>query len=468
MIRASNSQNYDNSPPSAEDRRQYGNAYGKTFWFCYVSNTCIMLAISLLFRYADFVTFYGGTEFHLGWIVGLGMVGSLVMRIWQADRIDRYGARIIWIGSLVLFICSLLGHLFISDVRSVPIFALRIIYQVSVAGMFGASITFISRTVPSNRMGEIIGVLGTSGFVGMAFGPWIGDLLFGDQAVSEIFIRKMFLYAIGLACVALVTAWLATLEQPKFASRKKPPLLWLLKRYNPGSVMLMGIAIGIGISIPGVFLRTYAISLDIHQLRIFFVTYAFFAFAIRMLTRRLPDQIGFRPMILLGMACLIASLFLYMTVQADFVTRILAQLNLSPAWGLVIPAVMAGTSHAFLFPSVVASCSARFPLRYRGLGTTLALAGFDLGALIGMPLVGEILSLANETELPAYPTMFIIMAALLSTMTLFYAFRSREGGNARLRDDAQETGEVREQVSTQAKPNEAKSGEICGSALNDN
>ena len=40
-----------------------------------------MTAWSLLYRYADFVRLLGGTEFHLGWIVGVGMVGSIFMRL---------------------------------------------------------------------------------------------------------------------------------------------------------------------------------------------------------------------------------------------------------------------------------------------------------------------------------------------------------------------------------------------------
>ena len=43
-----------------------------------------------LFRYADFVTCLGGSEYELGWIVGVGMLGSIAMRIFQGVGIDRY------------------------------------------------------------------------------------------------------------------------------------------------------------------------------------------------------------------------------------------------------------------------------------------------------------------------------------------------------------------------------------------
>ena len=68
-------------------------AYGRPFWMAYTSNWLLMVGVSLLFRYADFVTLLGGTEFHLGWIVGVGMVGSLAMRLSMGSCIDRYGSR---------------------------------------------------------------------------------------------------------------------------------------------------------------------------------------------------------------------------------------------------------------------------------------------------------------------------------------------------------------------------------------
>ena len=82
-------------------------------------------AVSLLFRYADFVAVLGGTEFHLGWIVGVGMVGSLAMRMVLGSWIDRYGARPLWIGSILLFTATCFAHLAIASYAGVAIYLLR-------------------------------------------------------------------------------------------------------------------------------------------------------------------------------------------------------------------------------------------------------------------------------------------------------------------------------------------------------
>ena len=71
--------------------------YGRAFWLSYAANLLILAAVGLLFRYADFITLLGGTEFHLGWIVGIGMVGSFFMRMALGSWIDRYGTRLLWL-----------------------------------------------------------------------------------------------------------------------------------------------------------------------------------------------------------------------------------------------------------------------------------------------------------------------------------------------------------------------------------
>jgi MFS family permease len=95
------------------------------------------------------------------------------------------------------------------------------------------------------------------------------------------------------------------------------------------------------------------------------------------------------------------------------------------AWQFVFPAVFIGVAHAMLFPAVIASGSGSFPARYRGLGTTVMLAMFDLGNLIGSPLVGEILHWSQEAGWRAYPTMFVAVSALLSLAAAVYAAFSR-------------------------------------------
>ena len=383
------------------------SAYGRVFWTAYLSNASTMIAIALLVRYADFVTYLGGAEGQLGLIVGTGMVGSLAMRVGQGIGIDRYGPRSIWLWSLVVFVLSIVAHLWVTSSSGPTIFLLRILMQTSIAGIFGASITYISRRVPPARMAEIIGTLGSSGFIGILLGPLLGDWLFADGPIQRPALDRMFLCATGLGCVSFITAWIATRGELPPVARRQPSFIGLLRRYNPGVVLLVGIAVGIGVSVPFTFLRTYAAELQIRSIGSFFVTYALTAFVVRMATRRLFERFGNRLWVICGLSAMTASMVLYLLVQST--------------WQFIIPGVAAGVAHALLFPAVVASGSTSFPARHRGLGTTLMLAMFDVGHLVGAPLIGGILIFCRQTGLPAYPTMFFCIAGSLSLVAATFA-----------------------------------------------
>ena len=197
------------------------SVYGAGFWGCYLSNTMLMLAVSLLFRYADFVSHVGGSERHLGVIVGVGMIGALAMRITLGMGIDRYGARPIWLGSLLLFIVASLAHTIIYSVHGPTVYLVRILMTIGVTGAVGASLTYVSLRVPENRVAEIVGTLGTSGFLGLALGPVLGDLLFSSTTVDRWQIDRMFILAAAASVVALLAAAVATGGQVRRAGQRR-------------------------------------------------------------------------------------------------------------------------------------------------------------------------------------------------------------------------------------------------------
>jgi MFS family permease len=406
MIRAAGPTRPDTPPDSPSE-----SVYGRSFWLSYAANTTLMFTLGLMFRYADFIKHLGGGELELGLIVGVGMVGAIAMRLFQGVTIDRYGPRLIWTSSLVLFALSLAGHLAVTDVNSPAIYLLRLTMTVGLAGAFGASITYVSLTVPTQRIAEIVGTLGSSGFVGIALGPVVGDWMFDTAEVTRWHIDRMFLTGAVLGGLSLVLAILATSGQTPRARRQQPGLIPLVRRYHPGPLLLVAAAMGIGIALPHTFLRTYLEHLDIKHMKTFFVTYAVTAFVVRIASRRLPQRIGLRPMILLGLGFLSLSMLLYLTVRTESM--------------LVVPALAGGIAHAFLFPSVVAGGSLAFPTRYRGLATTLVLAMFDIGNLIGQPMVGGIINYAPQFELPGYGTMFVTVATGLIVVAAYYVIATR-------------------------------------------
>ena len=259
-------------------------------------------------------------------------------------------------------------------------------------------------------MAEIIGTLGTSGFVGFLIGPGLGDWICRGEEIQRAQLNTLFLTAAGLATCSLVAVCWATRGKTIRSNRRQPAVIPLVRRYNPGFVLFVAIIVGGGISIPHTFLRTFAAERNISQIGLFFVVYACTAFIARMSARGLYAKYGNRPWIIAGLGLLAVSMALYLVVERT--------------WQLAIPAFFAGAGHALLFPAIMAAGSTKFPERYRGLGTTLMLSMYDIGNLIGAPLVGGILHGARFAGLPAYTMMFSIAAGLIGMMAVAYWWRT--------------------------------------------
>ena len=369
-------------------------AYGRAFWLTYLSLASLMIAVSLMYRYADFITFLGGGEWELGAVVGVGMIGSLLMRLVQGAGIDRYGPRHIWLASAGLFVLSMLGHLLVSRSGGFEIYLLQAMYRTSVAGVFGAAFTFAFQQVPVQRMAEAVGTVGTASFLGMVVGPMIGDAISGGQgrAGSRAELDWLFLVAAALGCLSFAAAWFATAREVLPIKHRRMPLATLLRQYHPRGLLMMAIVMGVAIGLPATFLRTFVAELNINRLAPFFTIYALTAIATRIATRRAIDQIGTRAAVIIGIAGIAGAMIAYLFVAVE--------------WQLVFPAVLTGAGQAILYPAVVAGGSAAFPARYRGTGTTLMLAAIDLGTLAGAPLIGATVDRREENGAARLPDSF--------------------------------------------------------------
>lgn len=412
--------------PNQDDRklteltslRQTGQlrpAYGAVFWLAYLSNGLTTLANGMLVRYSDFVAVIGGDEQQLGMIVGVGMVGSILIRLGLGETIDRCGAWRVWRWSVTLYAVSLLIHLWLTDAYSPSVFFARAVMQASLAGVFGSSITFVSLRVPPRRMAEIIGLLGTSGFLGLMLGPLVSDWLAAGGVAEDVMVARMFTTAALLAVGSVLVTWLATRGSVAPERRPRPSLLKVMAQYHPMMISLTAMAMGAGFAIPMTFLRPFAAEMGFPGVGIFFVVYAVTGFAARLATRSLFERHGNRPWIIVGLILLSVSFVCYVPVQRD--------------WQLIFPAAIAGTAHALLFPSIISAGTSVFPRQYLGVATSLILAMFDLGMLVSAPIVGVFLRSGRQLTSDTYPWMFTGAAIALAMITMLF-WLSGEGSRS--------------------------------------
>ena len=382
--------------------------YNLSLLMAFLANVFQLISVGLLYRYSDFIASIGGNEWHLGWVVGVSAAGAVFLRLYLGSAIDRVGPEKVWYFCISGQIVGLFLHLFVTTPDGALIFLARTVYATFMAGTFGCWLSFVSLQAPENRVAEVIGVIGASGFVGMAIGPAIGDYIFSPPSELSTSVTNMICVAMTSLGVSFCFAILAcrmgkvkVVNQNRFNNPIK-----VIVNAKPGFVLLLGALMGLTIGFPGTYLRPFAASLDIDQIKWFFITYNVTAFVSRLVFRRAPQILGLKNTACLGFLLMMGSMCLYFLVanNAD----------------LVWPALLGGLSHSFLFPAVIALCTQQFSKESRGVAANLILAMYDLGVLIGMPTIGAILTFSNSDENPAYSTAVLLVAALIFIILLIY------------------------------------------------
>ena len=341
----------------------------------YLANSSLVMANALTFRFAELVHFLGGNESMVGDIVALGTLIAVLMRFSVSHLLDDYGTRRIWPICTILFIVGCL--LFVMATKAMwLLYVARIVFFVGLTGMFACSMTHIQHHVPADRRTEVIGNLGSSGFVGMILGSNLGDAILYWITTPQWQFLVLFGGA-GLIGVAyLVIVLMLTHDQESHDRAASPMAFRLMIRFWPGSVVLAAMAMGLGVTATQTFLTRYATSQKIEGIGLFFTGYAISAFIFRLLVQNWSRTIGRHWMLVRGLLGHTVGHFLL-----AFVTD---------GWQFILPSIICGFGHALLFPAVVSLGSGAFPKECRGAGTAIILGFTDFGSLVYAPLLGRI------------------------------------------------------------------------------
>ncbi|HUG91390.1 MAG TPA: MFS transporter [Planctomycetaceae bacterium] len=405
------------SPPVPAAVPETGSVYNRNFWLAYLANVSLVSANALTFRFAEFISFLGGTEHIAGTVVGAGVAGALVARLLMGQGIDHYGTRRLWLGGGIVFLLACGTFTAIAagwnpggsgprgSQVTWPIYAARVAFSVSIATMFTCSIVHIQNLVPAGRRTEVIGNLGSSGFIGMVAGAQAGDLIFRLLPAGRPQFLALFGGTAALGVVYFVLVRLITRNDNHVRPSSTPPAHRLLLRYWPGAVLLVAVMMGIGFAVTTVFLTRFATQLGAKNgVGTFFTAYALSAFLFRVSARNWSRTIGRHKMILLGLAGHFVGFALLTLVRTE--------------WHFLFPALASGFGHALLFPAVVSLGSGAFPKEYRGSGTTLVLGFLDLGTALSAPILGGVIDSFGGT---GFVEMFWLAAGAAAVIGVFYA-----------------------------------------------
>jgi MFS family permease len=340
-----------------------------TNFFFFASLNCFLLL-------PLYIQGMGGTTAQIGVVMGLYSFAGIICQPLIGPWVDAFGRRpFMRFGTSAVVATALIAP----AIGSVPVFGvLRLLQGIGFSAFFVSNYTMAIDLVPVERRGWALGIYGVSGLCSTAIAP-----LAGEWMIRHFGFRSLFLLAAALGAVAVALVWRIPERRRRIdAAPGRFPAFRLsaddVFRRHIGITLFFGLGTGAIFT----FMPTFAESLGVTTLSLFYTGYAGAAALVRIAAGGLIDSRGRRAVIVPSML-----------VQA-MATGILAALGLLLDPETHVPVVpflflgglLAGGAHGFLYPGLAALVTDATPPARRGavigIFSAAALSGNALGAFV--------------------------------------------------------------------------------------
>ncbi len=370
--------------------------FTRAFVLAAVANLLHSLAFFGYLHLPGYLSDEGADELLIGIVVGTMAAAAIVSRPFVGSMLDRQGRRVVARLGSVIHVVVTLAYLWVDGIGP-WLFVVRIIHGIAEAMLFSVLFTIAADVVPKERRTEGIALFGISGMIPMALSGFIGDFILAQAGYPELFIATAIAAALGGLC-----AWPLVDSRPPEQAGAGPRRSFLAVVLQPSlrPLWLMGVSFACAMASYFTFLKTFVEDTGVGSMGLFYGVYSLSAILLRVVLGWLPDRIGPRRTLVPAMAATIAGLVLLPFAQGDV--------------GMAVSGILCGTGHAFVFPILSALVVNRAAASERGVALSMFTALFDLGMLVGAPLLGAVL---EKTD---YAVMYITAATLALTGGIVY------------------------------------------------
>ncbi len=315
----------------------------------------------------------GADEVGVGITVGAFSITALLLRPVAGRAADLRGRRPLLIWGALLAAAAVAAHLLATDLWI--LIGLRLILGVAEAFFFVAGFTMVADLAPPGRAGEALSYNSLALYLGIAFGPGVGEWLLATGGYT--------LAWIGGAALALV-AGLIPIAMSETADRTADPGPMRIL-HGPSVLPALGLFTGVaGMAGFLAFVALYVQDLDMQGSGPVLLLFGLIVVGTRVLFAKLPDRVPAFRLAAAALALIAVGLAVLATQQS--------------AIGLYVGAALAALGVAFTTPAFFRAIVDRAPASERGtaFGTT---SGFlDLAFGGGPVLVGLV---AGASSIPA-------------------------------------------------------------------
>ncbi|HXH82254.1 MAG TPA: MFS transporter [Candidatus Tectomicrobia bacterium] len=341
-----------------------------------ITNFFFFLALNPFVLLPLHIQALGGTEADVGLVMGLYSAAGIVCQPLIGPWVDVLGRRPFMLGGIALVLLAAL--LAVAPAGIAGLALVRLLQGVGFSLFFVASFSYVVDIVPPGERGWALGIYGVSGFVATAVAPLVGESIIRTAGFVPLFLLSALLTVVPFALV-----W--PLREPRRGPVPAAP--------EPGRArsaledvlhvdMVLTAFFGLGSGAVFAFVPTFAESLGVRALSLFYTAYAGAAIAIRVAGGRLIDTRGRR-------AVIVPSMFVQVLATAllSFVGVLAERGRTGPVLpALALTGLLSGGAHGFLYPGLAALITDRTPETRRaavvGVFSAMYLAGNAAGAFV--------------------------------------------------------------------------------------
>lgn len=348
-----------------------------------------------------------GDRIAVGIVSGAFAVASLLMRPFSGQLSDRRGRRIALLVGAVISVVAAAGHLVAFNL---PILILmRVALGAGEALFFVAALAAATDLAPANRRGEAISLMTLSLYLGIAIGPFAGELLLDASGYSTVWIVTAALYLGSIALSWIVPETLfraeaaAGLDEDREPGRKHP--LIHPRGVVPGLLALCGVW---GMGPFFTFVPLLAKDLGLGSSGPYLGAFAIVVVVLRFFGAKLPDRLGAG---ILGGAAFVA------TAAGLVISGLAVGRAIPVAEGLMLGTIIFASGVAFTLPAIMAM--AVLGVRPDERGAVVGTAGLFVDSAFALsPAVLGVLATWVD-----YPPTFLVSAVITAAGAAYLLIR---------------------------------------------
>ena len=362
-----------------------------------LANFCNGMSFALFLHFSGYLAELGANDTQIGVIYGATAVASIAMRPFVGTAMDRYGRRPVIIFGNILNVAFILLYLTVT-VLGPWVYVVRIGHGIAEAMLFSSLFTYGTDVVPARRRTEGIAIFGVSGLLPIAVAGVVGDVVLALAGF-----RELFLTAALFAGLTFLFSLPLEERKPETTEATRPRGFWSIVRQRTLlPVWWMIGSFSFVLTAYFVFIRRYVDDTGYGSVGLFFAMYSGVAIAERLLFGWLPDRVGQKRVLFPALGALVAG-FLVLAGTSSWV-------------GVAVAGALCGAGHGFTFPILTAMLVDRAPEGDRGSAMSFFTSLFDVGTLIGGPILGALI------DGPGWRAMYLFSGAFLAIATALYAW----------------------------------------------